>query len=149
MKITKKLRDVTYEEIAKWYEKECDGIKPCNECIFFKLRCYPYDECCWVKNKDMYSDKFLDQTIEIEAPEILDEKEKEYLSAVIKPFRDKIRSIKKAPSSWYKDKAWIEITSLTIPKGVYHVTQLPYFDRERMYVNMEDNRPYTLEELGL
>lgn len=148
MKITKKLRDVTKEELKEWYRINCDNH--CNGCIFDNVYCCIINSNHqWIHHKDLYSDKFLDQTIEIEVPDILNKKEKEYLSAVIKPFRDKIRSIKKAPSSWYKDKAWIEITSLTIPKGVYHVTQLPYFDRERMYVNMEDNRPYKIEELGL
>ena len=59
----KKLRDLTPEEWNKWREKICPPTS-CNKCIFNKVMCYT--EYCWVNNKDLYSDKFLDQEIEVE-----------------------------------------------------------------------------------
>ena len=94
----------------------------------------------------MYSDKFLDQTIEVEVPDILDKKEKEYLSAVIKPFRDKIVSIKKL-AFYEKKRKFIRIEYIdNSDKSSLCFPDLP---NDEMYKGMEDNRPYKLEELGL
>ena len=60
----KKLRDLTLEEWEKWQRKNCGN---CSKCIFNKIACYnPYVNCSWVYHKDLYSDKFLDQEIEVE-----------------------------------------------------------------------------------
>ena len=75
---------------------------------------------------------------------ILDEKEKEYLSAVIRPFRDKIKSICK--SSFHMDDIWewIQI-SLISDEFMY----FPYFKKGTMYKGMKVNKKYSIEELGL
>lgn len=59
----KKLRDLTKEEYKKWLSKNCNGI--CGKCIFSCVYCGMRGNC-WVNNKDFYSDKFLDQEIEVE-----------------------------------------------------------------------------------
>ena len=59
---TKKLRDLTPEEWDKWREKNCNN---CDKCIFIYVMCGSYRES-WIHNKDLYSDKFLDQEIEVE-----------------------------------------------------------------------------------
>ena len=59
----KKLRALTKDEWDKWREKICPPTS-CNKCIFNKVMCYT--EYCWVNNKDLYSDKFLNQEIEVE-----------------------------------------------------------------------------------
>lgn len=60
-----KLRDLTEEQFKKWQQKNCiDGDK-CHICIFNKVNCC-FSAYCWIKHKDLYSDKFLDQEIEIE-----------------------------------------------------------------------------------
>ena len=58
----KKLRDLTPEEWDKWREKNCNN---CDKCIFRYVMCGSYRES-WIHNKDLYSDKFLDQEIEVE-----------------------------------------------------------------------------------
>lgn len=77
-------------------------------------------------------------------PPILDDVEKAYLSAVIKPFR--------------KDIEWIEKIERYDGKNEYiHITvkrnedccELPTFKKGTMYKGMEANKAYTLEELGL
>lgn len=60
----KKLRDLTPEEWDKWLKKNCGD---CSECIFRKALCSDSrKEESWINNKDLYSDKFLDQEIEVE-----------------------------------------------------------------------------------
>ena len=72
--------------------------------------------------------------------QILDDAEKEYLKAVIKPFRDKVKCILKCSNSG----EWIAI------KIINDTTiNFPYFEKGTMYQGMELNRKYTLEELGL
>lgn len=78
-----------------------------------------------------------------EIKEILDEKEKEYLSYVIKPFRDRVRGIMKCVSS-YKKEHWIIIQLENSEE-----THFPYFEPNTMYKGMEINKEYTLKELGL
>lgn len=72
--------------------------------------------------------------------EILDEKEKEYLRAVIKPFRDGVKYIKK---NTYYEKEFIDIGVNKERIG------LPCFKKNTMYKGMEKYKEYTLEELGL
>ena len=78
-----------------------------------------------------------------EAKEILDEKEKKYLSYVIRPFINRVKSIKKISHRDCK-KCWIKI-KLTTDEGIH----FPFFKEDKMYKGMKINREYTLEELGL
>ena len=80
------------------------------------------------------------EIIKIPKP-ILDEKEKEYLSAVIKPFRDKVISISKKSANYGE---FIDIL-IDEAEDIY----LPYFKPGKMYQGIGANREYTLEELGL
>ena len=73
--------------------------------------------------------------------DILDEKEKEYLSNVIRPFRNKVKYIQKD----YGCKT--EYISIELKSNEY--VNLPYFEEDTMYKNMELNKEYTLEELGI
>lgn len=86
-------------------------------------------------------------TLEIEngyivEKEILDEVEKEYLSSVIKPFRDRVKYIKKR--NYTSSKEYLVISFVTL-ETIY----LPCFDKGIMYKGMEQEKRYTLEELGL
>lgn len=76
--------------------------------------------------------------------EILTEKEKAYLSAVIKPFRKDIKYIVKFKR--YSDKK--EYIYMTMKKDDDYCA-LPVFEKETMYRGMELNKRYTLEDLGL
>ena len=80
------------------------------------------------------------EIIKIPKP-ILDDKEKEYLSAVIKPFRDKVISISKKSANYCE---FIDIV-IDDEEDIY----LPYFKPGKMYQGIGVNREYTLEELGL
>jgi hypothetical protein len=77
-----------------------------------------------------------------EVKDILDSKEREYLSNVIKPFRDRAINIKKFEN--YREKEYITIYI----KNDFEIN-LPNFEKNTMYKNMEIDKAYTLEELGL
>ena len=74
---------------------------------------------------------------------ILDDVEKEYLSAVIKPFRKMIAYIVKA-QDFDDGKQCIRII-LQNGDGMH----FPYLDDDEMYKGMEVNKEYSLEELDL
>lgn len=77
----------------------------------------------------------------IKKEEILDQIEKEYLRAVIKPFRDNVKYIKK--------NYHIEYEYITIYiKNDCNIC-FPNFKKGTMYKGMENNKEYSLEELGL
>ena len=74
---------------------------------------------------------------------ILNEKEKEYLSYVIKPFREDVLKISKFKSKVLKNK---EVIGFETPNGFMI---FPPFEKDKMYKNMELNMAYTLDDLGL
>lgn len=86
-----------------------------------------------------------------EVKDILDKEEKEYLSNIIKPFRDRVNLIRKSNSKLADDIYYkvieISIKSL-IPYWENEVIVLPAF-KSNLYSDMEIGKEYTLEELGL
>lgn len=149
MKKLIKLKDLTPEQWDNYINK-CKMT--CDKCAFENACCRHYEyEGSWFNNKDLYSDKFLDQEVEIEMPDILNEQEKEYLSNVIKPFKDKVAFIQKltgfSPSHQTTYCIFITINSRLGMFGVEDI-KLPYFQDE-MYEGMEIDKKYTLEDLGL
>lgn len=106
------------------------------------------------ENKDWYESPLLYDILlgkyeikKIPQP-ILTEEEKEYLSCVIKPFRNKVNYICKCISSDYVygiiDSEYIEIKV-----GGNHSIYLPHFAINSMYKGMTLNKIYGLEDLGL
>ena len=77
--------------------------------------------------------------------EILDNEERKYLKEVIRPFRDRVDYIEKSRNSFADDECYIEIS---VDDGE-DSTFLPNFNMNDMYLGMEFNREYSLEELGL
>ena len=76
-------------------------------------------------------------------PDILTDKEKAYLTAVIKPFRKDIKYIMK------KDFVIKAKEYLLIKMHDLNTAGLPLFEKGTMYKGMEVNKNYKLEELGL
>ena len=74
---------------------------------------------------------------------ILDDVERKYLSAVIKPFRKKISYIRKSKDS-RKEKNYIKIEFCDGDSMFF-----PNLSNNAMYKGMKIDRNYTLEELGL
>lgn len=78
---------------------------------------------------------------ECESP-LLTEQEHNYLSSIIKPFRDKVTYIGKLSETY--QRSFIEIG---IERDMEIV--LPSFLDSQMYSGMETDKKYVLEELGL
>ena len=111
--------------------EECKNICDCcEECIFYNGNCGGYEE----------TKKWLNS--EYKEP-ILTEEEKAYLSAVIKPFRAKVKYM-------FKNSSNEEFISIVLEdKERREYFNFPYFKTGTMYKGMESNKRYTLEELGL
>lgn len=79
-----KLRDLTTEQYKKWNRNNmCEA---CDDCIFRNVYCSSDDCECWVYHKDMFSDKFLDQEIEIEDEPLIDKQTQDYLEKINKDY---------------------------------------------------------------
>lgn len=95
--------------------------------------------------------KYNDKILEVKRPtqykttfmkkEILDEAEKRYLRAVIRPFKDKVTYIEKT-NGWNGYYICIRLKS---DDGI----SLPYFRSNKMYKGMEIDKEYSVKELGL
>lgn len=103
--------------------------------------------------KEIYSEKstgvknLITEWLDMEHKEsILDDAEREYLSAVIKPFRDKVLSIKKS-SGLYASHYFDEISVYYESFGHDLCFDLPPFEKGTMYKGMKPNQKYTPEEL--
>ena len=90
------------------------------------MKVYEFDKLIWERKEE----------------EILDEKEKEYLSMVLKPFMKDIDYICKCDES--SSTKFIEVT---FNDG--DCMCFPNLKNNSMYKGMEDRKRYTLEELGL
>lgn len=115
-----------------------------------------------VKSIDIYYDvkriekiKFLSETSATQAmnaignwleeeykPQILDDVENAYLSAVIKPFRKDVMSIIKRRSIANEK----EFIAIELKREFF---SLPFFEKDTMYKGMKYDKRYTLKELGL
>ena len=91
----------------------------------------------------------------MELRNLLKKEEKEYLSAVIKPFRNKIISIKKliygkifiGSDCRPTYSINIQVKNKFSGFGIQNI-QLPFFQND-MYKGMEVDKEYTLADLGL
>lgn len=106
-----------------------------------------------IENLKNLKDDYYGKIIKIEEPiyqtvyehkeEILDEAEKRYLKAVIRPFRNRIKYVRKI-KSFDKSRNFLQIL-LNNDEGI----TFPYFKSNTMYKGMKEDKEYSLEELGL
>lgn len=134
----KELKDIVLKQKdIVYFADGCEGIIDCGDDGY--------------SVEDIYG-RYINQIIKIERPvkyetiyeapkQILTKEEKEYLEAVCKPFKDKVKFIKKCSYS----REWIGIHI----DDEYIDILFPYFEVGTMYKGMEPNKEYTLKELGL
>ena len=140
-----KLRDLTPEQLFNYTGRICTRFTPCDSCLFGKVKCFIRDSGSWVLNKDMYSDKFLDQEVEIETPTFTD-KEKEYLHNLLKPFKDRMIEIKLVELKHTTAYLKIIVESVT-HLDVTEMVALPNFYIGTMYTGLELGKSYRDDEL--
>lgn len=117
----------------------------------FENECYRF----YIRDLENLCTRDFGKIIKIEEPEyrtvyeneseILDEVEKRYLRGVIRPFRNRVKIIRKFIYSG--GNASIDI-SIDDSNTGWLIELLP-FPKNEMYKGMEDNKEYTIEELGL
>lgn len=98
--------------------------------------------------KDIYIKHVFDWLAEEYKEPVLDEAEKAYLSAVIKPFKANVTGICKQNicRGFYCIRIYAESISSELST---EVIDLPLFETGTMYKGMETNKKYSSEELGL
>lgn len=104
-----------------------------------------YDNRTFTWEKSLLLDDILIGTRKIIKP-ILTEKEKEYLSAVIKPFKNKVNYIVKQQG--FKDSEKLSVEFIIIYVDDEKII-LPSYDKGTLYKDMKLMEKYTIEDLGL
>lgn len=69
IKTSKAIRDLTEEEFEKWKNKMCSKYDSCKGCPFSTAMCNFSHDGYWFNHKDLFSNKFLNQYVEIEEEE--------------------------------------------------------------------------------
>ena len=106
---------------------------------------YYYDNTTFTWEKSWLLDGILTGQRKIIKP-ILTEKEKEYLLAVIKPFKDKVDYI--AKQQGFKDSEKLSVEFIIIYVDDEKLI-LPSYDKGTLYKDMKLMEKYTVEDLGL
>lgn len=132
MKNIEKYRDVVLENL-----NNCQLEKSLRELYGETVVCCPHTKC------DECEKRLREWLLEEAKEPILYDAEREYLSAVIKPFRGKVSYISKQ-------------NTLNSPMEFIHIdlsdgdsADFPNFKADTMYKGMEIDKYYTLQELGL
>ena len=111
--------------------------------VFYKDKII-YERTYLVDNDNRKLTDFFNWLEQEYKPPILDDVEKAYLSAVIKPFREDVECIMKI-GRCSVEREFIHICM----KDSFDTCALPDFFKGTMYKGMERGERYTLEELGL
>lgn len=153
MKKKIKLRDLSKEQWDENKGIECDKCKCCDNCKFGYINCdSSEDKNSWINHKEMYSDKFLNQEIEIDIPDILDEKEKEYLRTALK-LCDSTKELTFEKIEFdYKGKkiGYIKIGFFSnLVNYGEDAFNTPAFNSSEKFREMAERKVYTMEDLGL
>lgn len=134
-----------FEKLIKEMEKIKEGkptlLELVKDCKCSKEKWEDYKKCQLQEIEEV--DKYFKEKEKEEQKPKLTDKEREYLSAVIKPFRDKINFIVKRsfPIIYVKEYIRIDLAKESVC--------LPLFEKGKYYQGLEEDREYTLEELGL
>lgn len=146
MKKLIKFKDLTADQYNMVIYNLCEltYLHNCSKCPLCGLSCNYLgnsSSSCF-NNKDKLSEAFLNQEFEVNVPDILDKNEKEYLSFIIKPFKDDVIRIMKCQSSIGYN--------ITIKTNNIGYLKFPTFSKDKdMYKNMKIDYPYTVKELDL
>ena len=123
-----KYKDIVLEAACSIDAQLCRKMIKCGYCEGFSC------EGC--------GERFLKWLLEEAKEPVLDDVEREYLSAVIKPFRKKVMDVVKVQA--IEGKQYIRIRL-----SYSDCADLPYFKNNTMYKGMKAGKYYTPEELGL
>ena len=142
------LTDEKFKEIKDYI---CKKQKHCKRCIFYGTHCGLYANDIATYRK-MLDEKILNKEFKIKDEILLNNKEKEYLKAVIKPFRNRIIFIEKRNHFRFQ---YIAIAVKALDKNslgedsINDIICLPKFKVGTQYKFLKLDIQYKLEDLGL
>lgn len=154
IKENKKLKDLTYDEYVNFKDNICGYNQECNNCPFRMCNCErPYSNDSWINNKEMYSEKFLNQELPVDE-ELLDDEDRRYLTNMYNLINVKNKDIysicKFVVHFLGKKVGYIEIRFNSNIKDYGEERFLgPLFNPEERFLKLDKGRNYKLEELGL
>lgn len=154
IKENKKLKDLTYDEYAKFKSFECGYYGKCDNCPFRTGNCEsPDSPDSWFNNQEMYSEDFLNQELSV-GKILLDEEDRKYLTNIynlINVRNKDIHSIRKlVGKSLGKKVGYIEIIFNSNVEGYGEERFLsPLFNSEERFLKLDEYRKYKLDDLGL
>lgn len=132
------------KNIEKYKNIVLDNMNICDIDTLLRGKCTKeYRAFCEGFNCTGCRERFLNWLLEEAKEPVLDDVEKEYLSAVIKPFRKNVSCIRKSKDP-RKGKNYIKIEFCDGDRMFF-----PNLSNDEMYKGMELDRNYTLEELEL
>ena len=134
------------KNIEKYKDIVLDNMNICDIDTLLRGKCTKeYRAFCEGFNCTGCKERFLKWLLEECKEPVLDDVEREYLSAVIKPFRNKVKKIAKISRIGQPEEQYIRIVL-----GELDFMNFPNFNTNTgMYKGMEADRLYSLEELGL
>lgn len=137
------LNDKKFKEMKDYI---CKKQKNCKRCIFNGTHCglYANDIAAYRKTLD---DEILNKEFKIKDEILLNDKEKEYLKAVIKPFRNRVIYIEKINVISFQ---YIKIVVEALSENSFcDIICLPKFKTGTQYKFLKLDIQYKLEDLGL
>lgn len=137
------LNDKKFKEMKDYI---CKKQKNCKRCIFNGTHCglYANDIAAYRKTLD---DEILNKEFKIKDEILLNDKEKEYLKAVIKPFRNRVIYIEKINNVSFQ---YIKIVVEALSENSFcDIICLPKFKTGTQYKFLKLDIQYKLEDLGL
>ena len=148
MKTNQELLDFYGVELGKKYKITKNGKYP----NYYVGRTFVVEERFETKELYLESDKYYfdiwalnEFDYEEAKPDPLTDEERDYLKTVIKPFRDRIGLIYKIETSNWFDGG--EVLCFKLSGG--YVCYMPELPKDEMFKGMEQDKCYTLVELGL
>ena len=129
------------KNIEKYRDKLLDRVNVCSWYDYFNSD----DDC--VQDCKVCEERFVKWLFEDSEKPVLDEKERKYLSEVIRPFRKIVIGVCK--HFFAEDNKQYICISVRNDSGFSEYINLPNFKSDTMYKGMKAEKWYALEELGL
>lgn len=125
------------KNIEKYRDKLLDRVNVCSWYDYFNSD----DDC--VQDCKACEERFIKWLFEDSEKPVLDEKERKYLSEVIRPFRNRVNGVRK----WFNGIDYQIIISLDDRENLCELPRFPL--SSEMYKGMDSKKWYSLQELGL
>lgn len=130
------------KNIEKYRDKLLDRVNVCSWYDYFN------SDDDFVQDCKACEERFVKWLFEDSEKPVLDEKERKYMSEVIRPFRKSVIGVCKHFFAEDGDKQYISI-SVRNDSGFSEYINLPNFNSDTMYKGMKAEKWYALEELCL